>query len=159
MCTPPPPLFFCWRGKVEPPTKFSKRGGLTGPQLLEGGCWKEGVKFFKGGGGALFTKKKLKSEIFNDKKSLLPNIFFSVITKNPKGGELGQFADLRGKTWQESGGWCFWGGGWCPNAHYVTSFFHFFILPMKHLQWFFDRMSPDDMKRNILWGRTRYKKT
>ena len=39
---------------------------------------------------------------------------------------------------------------------YVTCIF---ILPMKHLQWFFDRMSPDDMKRNILWGRTRYKKT
>ena len=31
----PPP--FC-RG-VEPPTKFSKMGDLTGPQLFEGGCW------------------------------------------------------------------------------------------------------------------------
>ena len=29
---------------VEPPTKFSKRrgGGLSGPQLLEGGCWERG---------------------------------------------------------------------------------------------------------------------
>ena len=29
-------------GRVEPPTKFSKRGGLTGPQLLEGVCWERG---------------------------------------------------------------------------------------------------------------------
>ena len=30
-------------GVVEPPTKFSKRGGgLTGPQLLEGGYWERG---------------------------------------------------------------------------------------------------------------------
>ena len=36
--TPPPP--FLQRG-VEPPTKFSKRGGLTGPQLLEGVAGKE----------------------------------------------------------------------------------------------------------------------
>ena len=38
-----------------------------------------------GGGGAGLQsshKKKLKSEIFNDKKSLWANIFFSVITKN-----------------------------------------------------------------------------
>ena len=32
-----PPFF---AGGVEPPTKFSKREGLTGPQLLELGCWK-----------------------------------------------------------------------------------------------------------------------
>ena len=43
----------------EPPTKFSKSGGLTGPQLLEGVAGKEGV-----------SENKLKSEIFNDKKSL-----------------------------------------------------------------------------------------
>ena len=34
--------------KVEPPTKFKKREGLTGPQLLEG------VTFFRGGGGCSF---------------------------------------------------------------------------------------------------------
>ena len=36
-------------GRVEPPTKFSKRGGgLTGPQLLEGVCWERGgVTFFR----------------------------------------------------------------------------------------------------------------
>ena len=33
--------------KVEPPTKF-KKGGMTGPQLLEGVAGKEGVTFFRG---------------------------------------------------------------------------------------------------------------
>ena len=61
-----PPLFA--RG-VEPPTEFSKRGeGFTGPQLSEGGCWERGGDFFQG--GCNFHKNKLKSEIFNDKKSL-----------------------------------------------------------------------------------------
>ena len=50
---------FCWGwggGGFEPPTKFSKRGGLTGPQLWEGVAGKEGITFFKG--VAIFTKKK-----------------------------------------------------------------------------------------------------
>ena len=36
---------------VEPATKFSKkkRGGLTGPQLLEGSCWERRGDFFQGG--------------------------------------------------------------------------------------------------------------
>ena len=69
---------------VEPPTKFSKTGGggrgLTGPQLLEGGCWERQVTFFK---GLQFshTKNKLKSEIFNDKK-VYRQKHFSVIIKN-----------------------------------------------------------------------------
>ena len=53
---PPSTPTFC-RG-VELPTKFSKTGGLAGPQLLEGrGCWERGDDFFKGrgGGGAVFT--------------------------------------------------------------------------------------------------------
>ena len=63
--TPPPFL----QGWVEPPTKFSKRGGLAGTQLLEGVAGKEGGDFFQG--GLQFShKNKLKSEIFNDKKSL-----------------------------------------------------------------------------------------
>ena len=56
-------------GGVETPTKFSKRGGLTGPQLLEGVAGKEGGDFFQGGCN-FHIKNKLKSEIFNDKKSL-----------------------------------------------------------------------------------------
>ena len=58
---------FCWGGGrgVEPPTKFSNRGGgsLTGPQVLEGVAGKEG------GEVAIFTQK-IKSEIFDDKKKL-----------------------------------------------------------------------------------------
>ena len=61
-------------GVVEPPTKFSKIGGGGGAPLdrtstLRGGCWKRGGCFFSGG-LAIFTKKKLKSEILNDKNSL-----------------------------------------------------------------------------------------
>ena len=63
-----PPAPFCRRG-IEPPTKFSKRGELTEPQLLEGGCWERGGDFFQGGYN-FHIKNKLKSEIFNDKKSL-----------------------------------------------------------------------------------------
>ena len=59
-----PPPYSSGRG-VEPPTKFSKRGGLTGPQLLEGVARKEGVTFFREG---LQFSHKLKSEIFNDKR-------------------------------------------------------------------------------------------
>ena len=44
-----PPLL-CVGGGVEPPIKFSKRGGgLTGPQFLEGGCREKGGGFFQGG--------------------------------------------------------------------------------------------------------------
>ena len=32
------PLLSAGGGGVEPPTKFSKRGGLIGSQRLEGGC-------------------------------------------------------------------------------------------------------------------------
>ena len=48
---------------------FLLGGGLTGPQLLEGGCWERGGDFFQGGCN-FHIKNKLKSEIFNDKKSL-----------------------------------------------------------------------------------------
>ena len=40
-------------GGVEPPTKFSKRRGLTGSQLLQEGSWERGVTFFRG--VAIFT--------------------------------------------------------------------------------------------------------
>ena len=43
------------------------RGGLTGPQLLDGGCWEREGDFFQGGCN-FYIKDKLKSEIFNDKK-------------------------------------------------------------------------------------------
>ena len=47
VCTPPHLLPSCREGGVKPQTKFSKRAGLTGPQLLEGGLLgKRGVTFF-----------------------------------------------------------------------------------------------------------------
>ena len=52
---------------IEPPTKFSKSGGLTGPQLLEVNCWERGDDFFQGE-GCNFYIKKIKSGIFNVKK-------------------------------------------------------------------------------------------
>ena len=69
----PPPLSAGARGGegaggVSLQPNFQKGGGLTGPQLLEGVAGKEGVTFFR---GLQFShKNKLKSEIFNDKKSL-----------------------------------------------------------------------------------------
>ena len=51
---------FCWGWGwgwgLEPSTQFSKRGGLTGPQSLEGVPGKEGGDFFQEGEeGAIFT--------------------------------------------------------------------------------------------------------
>ena len=50
------------------PISAGGEGDLTGPQLLEGGCWERGGdSFFWRGGGLQFShKNKLKSEIFND---------------------------------------------------------------------------------------------
>ena len=59
-CASPQP--FLLEGEVEPPIKFSKRGGLTRLQLWEWGYWKRGSNFFKrgwGGGGVVkFLQKK-----------------------------------------------------------------------------------------------------
>ena len=57
-------------GRVEPPTKFSKSGGLAGSQFLEGGCLETGGDFFPGGSCSFYIKNILKREIFNYKKSL-----------------------------------------------------------------------------------------
>ena len=44
-----------WGGEwFEPPTQFSKRWGMTGPQFLERGCWERGGDFFEEG-VAIFT--------------------------------------------------------------------------------------------------------
>ena len=56
-------------------------GGLTGPQLSDQGWWERGGYIFQGG-CSFQIKNKLKSEIFNDKKSSWAKIFFSAITKN-----------------------------------------------------------------------------
>ena len=54
---------------------------MTRIQLLEGVAGKEEGGWLFSGGVAIFTQK-IKSEIFNDKKSLQAIIFFTVITKN-----------------------------------------------------------------------------
>ena len=55
------------------------------PPFLLGGKGeglKEGVTFSRERGCKFYIKNKLKSEIFNDKKSFQTKIFFSVIIKN-----------------------------------------------------------------------------
>ena len=78
MCNPRP---LSSRG-AQLPTKFSKGGG---------GAWQgeglEDLNFQRWGdffqmGCNFCIKNKVKSEIFNDKKSLQAKIFFSAITKN-----------------------------------------------------------------------------
>ena len=69
---------FLLGGGVEPPTKFSKRGGgggLDRTSTFRGGLLgKRGGDFFQG--SCNFHTKKLKSEIFNDKKKFMgKNIF------------------------------------------------------------------------------------
>ena len=51
-----------WGGGSGPPYQFSKKGALIGPPFLEGVTLPGGCKFY--------IKNKLKSEIFNDEKSL-----------------------------------------------------------------------------------------
>ena len=66
------PLSFCSGGEeLSPQPNFQKKegGGLTRPSLLEGVAGKEEVIFFRGRGLQFSHKKKLKFEIFNDKKS------------------------------------------------------------------------------------------
>ena len=53
----PSPLLSAGGGEVEPPTKFFKKEGLDGTSTFRGGCWQRG-------------RGNLKSEIFNNKKSL-----------------------------------------------------------------------------------------
>ena len=76
VCTPP---LSARRGGVEHPTKFQKEGGLDKTSLLEGGCWERGGDFFQGEGGLQFSlKNKLKSEIFNEKKKVNKQKYFSL---------------------------------------------------------------------------------
>ena len=62
---------FCWGEGVEPPTKFSKKGGggvVHRILIFRGGCWEIGVTFFRGVACSFYIKNKLKSEIFKDNK-------------------------------------------------------------------------------------------
>ena len=85
---------------MEGETPFSKNGGLTGSQFLEEAAWKEGVDIFQGGG--VLTKKQKKnskSDIFNDKKSLLTLIFFTALTKNLNWEILTKNSDIFKTRW------------------------------------------------------------
>ena len=77
------PPSFCWKGEEEgggcwTSDQFFKKGGggggLTGSQILEGIAGKEWVTFFRED-YSFYIKNKLKSQIFNDQKSLSPKIF------------------------------------------------------------------------------------
>ena len=65
---PLPPLSAGGGLKLQPNFRKGGGGGLTGPQLLEGIAGKERGEFFQGEELLFSQKKKLKSEIFNDKK-------------------------------------------------------------------------------------------
>ena len=80
---------------------FQNGGGLTRPQLLQGDCWERGGDFFQGEVAILYINK-LKSEIFNDKKSL-------AISKIFQSWGLGSLP-IYGVAWQKSGGGVFEGG-------------------------------------------------
>ena len=58
----PAPTLSAWEGEASP-AKFSKGGGggggLTGTQLLDGGCWEGGGDFFHGGCNFLTKKNKI----------------------------------------------------------------------------------------------------
>ena len=62
------PSSFCRGGDWAPNHIFTK-GDLGKTSTFGGGCWKTGVKFFRGRVLELSHKNKLKSEIFTDKKS------------------------------------------------------------------------------------------
>ena len=76
MCTP----FLLGEGGGWTSNQILKKGGLDKTSTFGGSCWERGGDFFRG--CCNFNINKLKSEIFNDKKSLWTKIFFSVITKN-----------------------------------------------------------------------------
>ena len=59
-----PPFLKIWLS-LQP--NFQK-GGLDRTSTFRGGCWERGGDFFQG--GVQLSHNKLKSEIFNDKKSL-----------------------------------------------------------------------------------------
>ena len=77
--------FYCSYCQCAPPLLCvvgGRGGGGGGVNLLLKGCWERGSNLFRGRGCTFYIKNKLRSEIFNDKKSLYTKMFLSVITKN-----------------------------------------------------------------------------
>ena len=62
------PSFLLGGGELDLLPNF-QTGGLNRTSTLRGGCWKRGITFFMGSCN-FYKKTKLKSEIFNGKKSL-----------------------------------------------------------------------------------------
>ena len=81
VCTSPPPFAGGGGGLNLLPIFQKGRGGLTGPQFSEEGCRERGGWLFSGG-VAIFGQNKLKSGMFNGKKSLWTRILCSDVTKN-----------------------------------------------------------------------------
>ena len=52
-----PPFLRGGGGGLSLQPNIQKGRGLTGPQVLEGGCWERGGEFFQGGGVAFVTPK------------------------------------------------------------------------------------------------------
>ena len=71
--TPP----FC-RGELSLQPNFQKGRSLTGPQLLDGGCWERGEVTFSRGELQSSHKNKLKYEIIIGEKNYKQK-YFSVI--------------------------------------------------------------------------------
>ena len=82
-CAPPT---FCWGKGLSLLSNFLKgawgAGGLTDSQRLEGDCWEREGWPFSYRGCSFYIESKLKSEIFNDKKSLQTEFFFCLISNN-----------------------------------------------------------------------------
>ena len=82
---------------------------MTGSQFLEGVAVKEGLTFFRG--CTFDIKNKLKSEMFNDKKSFLTEMFASVITKNLKWETLTKnLLTFKGWNGINDENFCYYGG-------------------------------------------------
>ena len=69
VCSPPPASLSAGGEEGWTSFQFFKKEGLTGPQLLEEGCWERVGWLFPRGAGVNFpTKNKLKYGLFNDRK-------------------------------------------------------------------------------------------
>ena len=99
------PPSFCRGGGLSPQPNFQK-GGLEKTSTFRGCCWERGGDFFPGEGLQFSHKNKLKSEIFNDKKSWSACIVCRF--------KRGAWQEIGGSVFEGVGG----GGGWYPNAHY-----------------------------------------
>ena len=107
--------------RVALPTKFSKSESSVGFQFFEDVATKKGVTFSgKGGGRVHFLHKKLKSEIFKDKKSLQSKYFSLWFKLKRLTKKLVTFKIFDGSFNIMSVQWKTWllvGRGWSKKKH------------------------------------------